>query len=396
MTSGSGSSGDQREIGGYVREDRRARRGDNARSRRDGTRPQRERERVSGSGSDLKFRVEDEMAPPGGMVQMKVEPYEVTPISGGRPGFSFDSAMFQDAEGFDMFVTGELAGAAVVNGARVDVSYAARGALSEDYPFLTVSMRIRPDAAIGARTQFTLDALSIWNLLSGPVVAERITPGTVTVGGSVSISDVVPGGGVWPAGTVVSVRGLGFTSRTRLRVSDVSTRSIRLVSPTEMQFTLAAAAELRGLRLRAENPDFRATYYSYMRGITSAVSSRPLLASTEPIFSVTQRAVATLGPFPSLNGNQYGALALQNPNPAGVAIGMALYDAGGALLYRSSRTLASQHRLALELSELLDGVAPPPGSSVVVSSSAPIDAIGLLCDEAAWTVSASLPLEALR
>ena len=133
-----------------------------------------------------------------------------------------------------------------------------------------------------------------------------------------------------------------------------------------------------------------------MRGITSTVSSRALLAATEPIFSVTPRAVATLGPFPSSNESQYAALALQNPTPGDVTVGIALYDAGGALVYQSARTLESQHRLAMELSELLDGVTPPPGSSVVVSASAPIDAIGLLCDEGSWTVSPSLPLEARR
>jgi hypothetical protein len=351
----------------------------------------------SASENELKLRIRDEMAPPGGMVQMKVVPYEVTPISGGRPGFSFDSAVFADVEGFDMSVTGELAGAAVIAGARVDVSYATNGGLTTDYPILTVALRIRPDAAVGATTLFTFDPRSIWNISpTGPVVARRITPGTVTVGGTVSISDVVPGAGVWPVGTVVRVQGIGFNSSTRLRVNDVATRAVRLVSPNEMQFTLAQTTGMRGVRLRAENPESTSTYYAYMRGITSTVSSRALLAAAEPIFAVTPRAVATLGPFPSLSATQYAGLALQNPNAGDVAIGIALYDAGGALLYRSTRTLESQHRLALELSELLDGVTPPPGSSVVVSASAPIDAIGLLCDEASWTVSPSLPLEAQR
>jgi hypothetical protein len=351
----------------------------------------------SDSDDELQLRIRDEMAPPGGVVQMKVESYEVTPISGGRPSFSYDDGVFAGVEGFDMFVTGELAGAAVVDGARVNVSYATNGGSTADYPFLTVSLRIRPDAAIGARTLFTFDPGSIWNISStGRVVPTRFRGGTVTVGGSVSITDVVPGAGVWPAGTVVRVHGIGFNSRTRLRVDDVETRSVRFVSPTEMRFTLAETAELRGVRMRAENSDFRSTYYPYMRSITSAVSSRALLAATEPIFSVTPRAVATLGPFPSLDENRYGGLALQNPTMADVLIEMALHDAGGALLYQSARTLAGQHRLALELSELLDAVAPPSGSSVIVRASAPIAAIGLLCDEGSWTVSPSLPREAQR
>ena len=348
--------------------------------------------------SDLKLRVGDEIGPPGGIVQMKVESYEVTPISGGRPGFSFDSAMFADAEGFDMVVDGELAGAAVIDGSRVALSYATNGASTTDYPILTVSMRIRPDVAVGTKTLFALDPQSTWHIspTGTPLVASRLRPGIVTVGGSVSITDVVPGAGVWPAGTIVSVRGVGFNSGTRLRVDGVATRSVRFISSTEMRFTLAATAQLRGVRLRAENSDFRSEYYAYMRGTTTTVSSRALLAATEPIFSVTPRAAATLGPFPLSSERQYAGLALQNPTPGDVVVRIALYDGGGALLYRSSRMLARQQRLAMELSELLDGVTPPSGSSVAVRASAPIDVIGLLCDDESWTVSPSLPLEAQR
>ena len=245
---------------------------------------------------------------------------------------------------------------------------------------------------------FALDPQSTWHISSTgkPLVASRLRPGIVTVGGSVSITDVVPGAGVWPAGTIVTVRGVGFNSRTRLRVDDVETRSVRYISSTEMRFTLAETAQLRGVRLRAENSDFRSEYYAYMRGTTTTVSSRALLAATEPIFSVTPRADATLGPFPLSSESQYAGLALQNPTPLDVAVEISLYDGDGTLRYRTSRTLARQQRLAMELSELLDGVSPPSGSSVAVSASAPIDVIGLLCDDESWTVSPSLPLEARR
>jgi hypothetical protein len=350
----------------------------------------------SPTGTGLTLSVLDEMAPPGGMVQMKVRTTEVTPISGGRTRFAFDPAMFAGAAGFSMFATGELAGAAVINGAQVAVSYTTNGALTADSPILTVTLRIRPDVAVGARTLFTFDPQWIWiGTPAGPVQATQISPGTVTVGGAVSITDVVPGEGVWPAGTVVSVKGIGFSSRTRLRVNDIATSAVRLVSQNEMQFTLAQATQLRGVRLRADDPANRDTYYAYMRGITSTVSSRTLLAATYPIFAVTPRAVATLGPLPSLSANQYAGVALQNPNATNVSVGIALYE-GGALTHRAVRTLQGRQRLAMEISELLDGVAPSPGSSVVVSASAPIDAIGLLCDEGSWTVSPSLPLESQR
>ena len=46
------------------------------------------------TGSEITLRIPNEMAPAGGMVQMKVLSTEVTPISGGRPGFGFDGSMF--------------------------------------------------------------------------------------------------------------------------------------------------------------------------------------------------------------------------------------------------------------------------------------------------------------
>ena len=63
-------------------------------------------------------------------------------------------------------------------------------------------MRLRPDVAVGSRQQFTLDPSSLWTV-NGTIVRARVSPGTVTVGGSVAISDVIPGDGWFPAGTVV-------------------------------------------------------------------------------------------------------------------------------------------------------------------------------------------------
>jgi hypothetical protein len=46
------------------------------------------------TATELTMRIPDESAPAGAMVQMKVLTTEVTPISGGRPGFGYDSAFF--------------------------------------------------------------------------------------------------------------------------------------------------------------------------------------------------------------------------------------------------------------------------------------------------------------
>ncbi len=344
---------------------------------------------------DLSLRIRDETAPAGGMVQMKVLTTEGTPISGGRPFLNFNTGVFEAVDGIGMFAPmGELAGAAVMDGDRVSISYVTTTPFTGDYPLLTVALRIRPDVEPGTATTFTLDPSSLWKL-SGTQVRAKVSPATVTIGGSVAISDVIPGEGWFPAGTVVSVRGVGFNDQSRLRVDGIDISAVQVVSSTEIQFTLATAANMTAASLRADNADgSRSTYHSYMRGIPAAVSARTLLSATTPIFSGTTRSVATVGPIPAMTGLQYAALALQNPNLASADVTLGLYAADGTFLQSSTRALDNGYRLTLELSELFDGMAPPPGAFVRVSSSLPIEAFGLLCDEWTWTVTPRLPIEA--
>ncbi|HKE88542.1 MAG TPA: hypothetical protein VKB50_32515 [Vicinamibacterales bacterium] len=344
---------------------------------------------AANDGTELRLRILDETAPPGSIVQMKVRTTEVTPISGGRGDFTFDQNAFEAVEGIGLFApNGEVAGAAVVDGGRVRLAYMTTEAFTGDYPFMTVALRIRPDAIPGTRTTFALDPSSIWNL-NGAFVRARISPGTVTIGGSVAIGNVIPGEGRLPAGTVVSVRGVGFGALSRLRAGDgLNITTPKLVSSTEMQFTLRGPANMTAQMLRVDNPDLsRSIYYSYMRGVPAATSSHALLSATQTIFSGTTRTVATVGPIPALNGAQFAGIALHNPNVTAVNVTIDLFAADGTFLYTSNRSLAAVSRLALDVAELLDGVTPPAGGSVRVTASSPIGAFGLLCDDNAGTVT---------
>ena len=349
----------------------------------------------SGDEDDLHLRIEDEKAPAGGVVQMKVETTDGEPISGGRPGTFINMGSFSDLVGIGIFaVNGEAAGAAVIDGNHVAISYLTTEPSTGDPPVLTMSLRIRPDATVGSRTQVALESPSLWSY-NGAMVSARVDPGFVTVSGNTraAISEIIPGDGPYPAGTVVSVRGIGFSSRSRLKL-DFDANNVRLVSPTEMRFTLRQTTNMTGQRIRVDNPDgSRTTFYSYARGIPEAPSARILLAKTYPIFSGTRRSVAAFGPIPDMHGLQYVALALQNPHLTSANVTMALHAADGTLVHAASRSLQSGYRLALELSELFNGVVPPPGGSVRVTSSLPIQMFDLLCDEGAWTVTPRLAVE---
>src|SRR5215510_8793577 len=140
-------------------------------------------------GSGLRVRIPDETAPPGSIVQMKLRTTEVTPISGGRGRFGFDQSVFDAVVGIGLFATnGEVAGAAVVDAGQVRLAYVTTEPFTADYPFMTVALRIRADAIPGTRTTFAIDPSTIWNL-NGVATRARITPGTVTVGGSVAIGN---------------------------------------------------------------------------------------------------------------------------------------------------------------------------------------------------------------
>jgi hypothetical protein len=152
----------------------------------------------------LTMRIPNESAPAGGMVQMKVLTTEVTPISGGRPALAYDSAFFGAVAGFAISApNGEIAGAAIIDGAHVQVVYDGTSVLSANYPVMTIVLAIRPDAIPGTRTQFNLDPSSTFRFANKPTTPV-IAPATVTVGGSISITDVIPGEGVWPARSPVS------------------------------------------------------------------------------------------------------------------------------------------------------------------------------------------------
>ena len=235
----------------------------------------------SSDDDDLHLRIEDEKAPAGGVVQMKVETTDGEPISGGRPGTFVNMDYFSEFVGIGMFaVNGEAAGAAVIDGNHVAISYLSTEPTG-DAPVLALSLRIRPDAAVGSRTQVAFESPSFW-YFNGAMVSARVDPGVVTVTGNTraAISEISPGDGPYPAGTVVSVRGIGFSSRSRLKL-DFDATNERLVSPTEMRFTLRKTTNMTGQRIRIDNPDgSRTTFYSYARSTPAATSGRTLLAKT--------------------------------------------------------------------------------------------------------------------
>lgn len=344
-------------------------------------------------GVGFEVRVLEETVPPGGIAQMKVALTDPSPISSGGTGIFFDSSVFGGIDGIAAFTPGgDVMGAAWVQGNKVNARFLSpQGNLGAtlDYPIMTIAAEVKPGAPVGSKTVVTLDpSASFWSDLLGHAYVQIIKPGWLKVGGSISVRNVVPGGGMQPAGSIVRLDGLGFVSGTSVQVDGVSIASTRIVSPTEIDLTLGESADMHGKRIRVRNPDGSAgTYYSYLRASNLGASSRTLLASTVPIFSTATLSTGAFSPtvfWPSPSA-QFNGIALQNSSPGTVSATIALLSAAGASLAQSTISLPSYTRYVRELSEVF-GMLPPAGSSVRVSASAAIQMLALAGDDSANTV----------
>lgn len=346
----------------------------------------------STSTQQVSLHIPNETVTPGGVAQMKVMVTTPTPISSGGPHFKAPSGM--TARGIQLLnPTGDVNGVAIVNGQDVNIAYiTSTGAQGSDYPIMTVSLDVPSTMPVGSQMSFALDPSSTWNLgLLGIATLAPMNPATITVGGSISITNIVPGGGLLPAGTVVSIQGLGFQTGTRLQINGLNLTSTTVVSPTEIQIVLSQATNMSGQQVQVVNPDgSQATYFSYVRGIPLQQSSQPLLATTIPIFSSVSYSSAVFTSAASTS-TQFTGVAVQNSNLTSATVTFTLSTAAGTL-GSSTIVIPSGYRLMEATSELVQGITPPLGSSLRVSSNMPIQVFGFQGDTDAGTVVPFTPL----
>src|SRR3954449_11649422 len=153
------------------------------------------------------LRLSNEVAPPGGIAQVKVTLTSPQPISLGRLGLVADLGF----EGVSMFSSaGDVSGAAVRNasGTGIKVRFTAPagtlGTTSDDYPILALAFRVPAGALPGTVFPVNLDgANSLLSDLLGHPLSLEVQPGSVTVSDNLSITDVLPGGGLIAANQAI-------------------------------------------------------------------------------------------------------------------------------------------------------------------------------------------------
>jgi uncharacterized protein (TIGR03437 family) len=342
----------------------------------------------------IEVRVADETVPPGGLVQLKLMMTDPRPISTGKMSLSaLDTNVFGDVVGVALFSdSGDVAGAAVVQpGGKVSAQFAtdSRFTLAKtfgedgDYPLMTVVVGTKANTAAGTQKQVTIDpGASLWAWL-GQNYPSVVRPGTITFGGSLSVSNVVPGGGLLPPGSVVRLLGSGFDSNTVVQV-DTVTFTYKFFNSGEIDLTLGAATDMQGKRIRVKNKDGSlVTYFSYLRATSQGNGSHDLLKATTPVF-----ANALPGGFLPVSAVQgtYTALALQNSSQSPAIVTLDFLSATSQVLATTKVTLASGMRYVREIGEIF-GVATVPAGSGVRVSGASIQMLGLIADDKALSVT---------
>jgi len=333
----------------------------------------------------ITIRVSSETAPPGGVAQMKVLMTSPMPISSGGMYMDMSSVDFASIDGIALFnAAGDVSGAAVVDSGKVNMRFTSPNGTfgaTLDYPIMTVALRLKPTVQNHQMFPVALNpSASFWQGLLGLPIAVELQPGSITVGGSVSITNVVPGGGLLPAGGTFRILGMGFSSGTKVQLNPLKASSIQYVSPGEIRVTVKDGGVLDGNKIIVTNPDKSSdTYFSYLRGVPMGVSARPLLAKTVPAFSSKTMFEAVLPSTisPMVNADYFTAIALQNPSAAEARVTLESHDSGGALTGSTTVTLPSGSLLTREVSELL-GAVLPTGSYLHVISTQPVQALGLL------------------
>lgn len=241
---------------------------------------------------------------------------------------------------------GDAWGSASITSQQVDAQFTSpSGGLGRlpGLPVLTLTVPVLASAPPGAISTVTADASkSSWLDGSGNQYAVTVVPGSVTIGGSLSIQDLSPGGRLLPAGTVVKINGTGFTQSTTVAIDGVSIASTQFVGAQEIDVTLGGPAELTGKRVVLTNSDgSQVQYFSAMPSAPDRGSTLHYMLSLQTFLTAGQNFNPVGGGFVVLQNQKLSPVSvyLQAIDPAELIVSPAITIPAGALYVYSSGEL---------------------------------------------------------
>jgi uncharacterized protein (TIGR03437 family) len=274
---------------------------------------------ATASAANLTLQLSNETAPPGGWAQIEVTLPAPALIGQGTLVVTLDPAVFGVVSAVATFsATGDAFGDATVSSGQVSASITSASASIGQLPglpVLTFTIPVLSTAAIGTVSPVTATATN-WTDAAGKAFTVTVGAGSVTIGGTLSVQNLSPGGGLMPAGTVVKINGTGFTASTVVTLAQVSIAKTQFVSAQEIDLTLASAAELTAKRLVLQNGDGeQAQFFSAM---PSAPDRVPQGGSTTNHYMLSMQTFASAGQQFNIIGG--GLIVLQNQNLTPVTV----------------------------------------------------------------------------
>ena len=368
---------------------------------------------LAADGPGLSLRVNDEAAPAGSVVQIKIDVTEPKPISTGRGkirtrGVENIVGIVLMNEGQDTF------GLAIVDGEELTFAITSPSSLfgtPADYPILGIAGTVAA-APAGATFPITLDPAGLgFRDPSGAVYPTEIKDGRLTVAANaVAIGDVSPGSSIVPAGGVVRISGANFTPNTRIDLNETSILQQHFISSQRIDVVVGQTTNMHGLRIRARNDEkdnrSESEYFSYERTMPEAASNDALLSKVVPLFAPMEYTSATIdfpgrasarrrraarpargsGASPATTTTGF---ALQNLNSSRATVTVELLDGSGHPYAINTVSLGPDRHVVREISDVFGVIAPP--AALRLRSNIPIHMLGLTADPQTGTAAALPP-----
>lgn len=342
----------------------------------------------------VSLSVNDATVPPGGIFQYQLLLTEPKPMGRGSTTPTIPTTTTGPVRGLSLNdPSGQACGVAVQGTSGLQINFISPnftlGTNAIDYPILTITYPIKTDAVVGTQVPLNIDLNASFFIdpTTGLPYPQESAPGKLTIGGRMSITDVLPGAGLIPAGTPFSVIGINFPASPRVAVEGATVVTANAISSSRIDVTLDRAIQLEGTRIRVidKNTGERIAYYSYLRATAIGQSLRPLLAASYPIFSSQKYTAATL-PW-TKSQTVFTGLALQNPNATATQVKMELLSSTNQVLQSFSFSLASRTKVTRDLLEMFPSGVFVNGASVRITSAQPIQMLGLQGDTSIGAVA---------
>ncbi len=265
---------------------------------------------------------------------------------------------------------GDAAGYASVSGLHIGAQiWSASGSIGANpgVPVFAIWASVFVGAQPGSVTSLTLDSGATATDAKGNPYAVTVTPGQLTVNNSMSIQDVVPGGGTVGPGAIVRITGSGFDATTAVTINGLKLASQNLLNTGEIDVTVdpsSPAVEMTGRHVHLVNAaGEQVDYFASLPSSDPPSTFHVIL----PLSAFASGLDSNLGGYTSGIVSQQVAMLNQNSTPVTVELVYTTGSPGETFLQQTVVIPPGMFSWGGAL-----GYDPQLGSELLIAASAPI------------------------